>query len=706
MADAAQAVQAAPKHVEIPRVDAAPALDDYASGSGPGAAVSEFLQREPGDLVPASEKTTAYLSYSHDSLYVAFVCRTSDPSSIRAHLGRRESVFSDDWVAVLLDPFQERQRAYMFFSNPIGIQADGVTSETSGDDMSFDAVWTTTARRTADGYVALIAIPFKSLRFPSGTDPGGWGIALARAIPTRSETSFWPGITRRVNGFTSQFAVMDGIRGVSPGRNLQFIPYGTFAGARVLDAATDVRARQTDFRGGVDAKVVLRDKLTVDATVNPDFSQVESDEPQVTINQRFEVFFPEKRPFFLENADYFQTPITLFFSRRIRDPQLGARVTGRLGRWAVGALTMDDRKGDRTLNTVVRARRDYANQSSFGVLLTSREFGASSNRVASLDGRVRFNPRWIADGQALVTTDTPLDGASASGGGLFLGLHRSGRKFSSDLIYQDLSPGVRAPLGFVPRTDIRRVTEFGTIRWYPKKSRVTSWGPNIFLERTWDHAGTLQDWTVRFPINLQLGQTFLFARHAQMMEHFQGVDYREHENVVNVSSSVISWMTANAGLSAGTRPNFFPAPGLVPSLADFTDVFLGLTFRPSSRLLLDETYLYSRLSHPSTSIFDNHIVRSKVNYQFTRALSLRGILDYNAILANQAQVQLERRKHLTADMLLTYLLHPGTAVYIGYTDGYDNLHPDPLSGRLTLGGAPTLSSGRQVFVKSSYLFRF
>jgi hypothetical protein len=116
--------------------------------------------------------------------------------------------------------------------------------------------------------------------------------------------------------------------------------------------------------------------------------------------------------------------------------------------------------------------------------------------------------------------------------------------------------------------------------------------------------------------------------------------------------------------------------------------------------------LYSRLSQRSASIFDNHIVRSKVNYQFTRALSLRGILDYNAILPNESLVALERRKHLTADMLLTYLVHPGTAVYIGYTDGYDNLRRDSVEGQLSLGGGPTLSTGRQVFVKTSYLFRF
>ena len=707
------------KHIQIVRVEAAPKLDDYTTGTGPGVAVTGFLQREPNDLTPVSEPTTAFLSYDRENLYVAFVCKAANPGAIRARMARRESIFEDDFVAVHLDPFQEKQRAYMFFSNPIGIQADGVTSEGSGgDDLSFDAVWTSSGRRTADGYLVLMSIPFKSLRFPSGTNPSSWGIALERTIPTRSESSFWPGITRRISGFSPQFGTLDGVEGVSPGRNVQFIPYGTFAGARLLDEGTALRSRQTDGRAGVDAKVVLRDKVTVDATLNPDFSQVESDEPQVTINQRFEVFFPEKRPFFLENSDYFNTPITLFFSRRIRDPQVGTRLTGRVGRWAVGALAMDDRQpgrtadpasqafGDRTGNTVVTARRDFSNQSRVGFLVTDREFGPSSNRVASMDTRVRLNPRLFAEGQAVVTRDLSLDNTTATGGGLWLALHRSGRKFTDDLFYQDLSADLRVPLGFVPRTDIRQIQQFATFRWRPKSGPVTAYGPNMFVQATWDHAGTPQDWIVRFPFNVQLGQTAIFARHAQMMEHFAGADYREHENVASVSSSVIRWMSVGVSYAEGTRPNFFPAPGVPTALADFNDLFLGLTFRPQSRLLLDETYIYSRLAQPSASIFDNHIVRSKVNYQFSRALSLRGILDYNAILPNESLVALERRKHLTADLLMTYLVHPGTAVYVGYTDGYDNLRRDPIEGRLTPGGGPTLSTGRQLFVKTSYLFRF
>src|SRR6185295_10849684 len=206
-----------------------------------------------------------------------------------------------------------------------------------------------------------------------------WGIALMRGIPANNEQAFWPGVTHTISSFASQMADVHGLTGISPGRNIQLIPYGTFTGARFLDDSTfDSKA---DGRVGLDAKIVAHDVVTLGLTANPDFSQVESDEPQVTINQRFEVFFPEKRPFFLENAGYFQTPINLFFSRRIRDPQIGARATGKLGGWAAGALAIDDRApgraleavdpqyGDRAVNGVVRVRRELG-ESSFGALIT------------------------------------------------------------------------------------------------------------------------------------------------------------------------------------------------------------------------------------------------------------------------------------------------------------------------------------------------
>ena len=307
--------------VRIPRVDHPPVLADYLDRrvEPPGVKVTGFVQREPGDGVPSSLETTAYLSYDAEHLYAVFICK-DDPARVRANLTRREAISGDDTVGVIVDTYNDGRRAYLFLTNPLGIQLDGVSTEGQDDDYSFDTLWWSDGRLIGDGYMVSIAIPFRSLRFRS-EDVQTWRVALARTIPRNNESVFWPYITRRIASVGQQMATLEGIAGASPGRNLQAIPYGSFNTARFLDE-DGRRVEDRTGRIGVDGKAVIKDTVTVDLTVNPDFSQIESDEPQVTINQRFEVFFPEKRPFFIENASYFETPQNIFFSRRIADPEL------------------------------------------------------------------------------------------------------------------------------------------------------------------------------------------------------------------------------------------------------------------------------------------------------------------------------------------------------------------------------------------------
>ena len=718
----AQAAPTTRPALTITRTTTAPRLEDFLTGERrPGLSADAFLQREPQDLTPASEKTEVYVTYDDTNLYAVFVCHATDPSRIRARMSRREQIFNDDFVGLFLDTFNDRQRAYEFLSSPLGIQLDGMLTEGTGDDFSFDTIWQTRGRLTEFGYVVWMAIPFKSLRFPPATGPRTWGISFMRAVPVKSEQAFWPGQTRRISSFTNQFADLHGLEGVTAGRNIQLIPYGTFTGARFLDRKAAAYDSQNDGRAGIDAKVVARDSLAFDFTLNPDFSQVESDEPQVTVNQRFEVFFPEKRPFFLENSGYFQTPVTLFFSRRIRDPQVGARMTGKIGNWAVGALTLDDRAAgraladtdplhdDRAFNGIVRARREFG-ESSVGALVTSRDFGPSFNRVASVDTRLRLNPQWSVVGQIAASDTQPIGGQRLRDATYSANVTRDSRQFGYQLDYTDIGKDFSTALGFIPRTDIRQATQFLTYRWRPKTGAFLSYGPNSFVQATWDHKGDLQDWTVRFPFEANFkAQTGIFVRRTESMERFAGIEFREHENLFNVFTNYLRWMDVGLFVATGTRPNFFPANGLTPFLGHSRDGQLSLTFRPASGLLLDETYIYSHLDSrltagPARTIFDNHILRSRVNYQFTRELSLRAIVDYNAVLSDPSVVALERSKHLAADVLLTYLVHPGTALYVGYTDGYDSVALSP-SG-ITAIRNPTTSTGRQFFVKTSYLFRF
>ncbi len=455
---------------------------------------------------------------------------------------------------------------------------------------------------------------------------------------------------------------------------------------------------------------------------------MESDEPQVTINQRFEVFFEEKRPFFIENASYFQTPINLFFSRRIADPQVGARITGKKAGWGIAGLAIDDRApgnqvdpldpafGDRAGIGVVRVQRDLPNQSSVGVLATTRDFGSSASRVVSIDTRYKMTDTWTFTGQAALSDDRPLDGASRSGPALSLELDRTGRNWGAFLRYDDISADFRAPLGFVRRVDLRQVNPFVRYTWFPDKGPLVSVRPELSGSALWDHAGTLQDWDVRSELQLELkGQTEINGDYRESMERFAGIEFRKRSSSFQFETAWLKWLETSVQVERGRDINFFPSENLQPFLVDATTAELALTLKPIPPLRLDQTYLFTRLGTragiagvtPGAVIVDNHILRSRASYQFTRSLSLRAILDYSGVLPDTALIDLEKEKRLTADLLVTYLVNPWTALYVGYTDGYANVEIDPLSrDRLRPTDSVFHSTGRQVFVKMSYLFRF
>src|SRR6266705_187384 len=511
--------------LQIARAARPPELDDFVRGDSarPGeTVVSDFRQRDPGDGNPAGAPTMAYLSYDDANLYVVFVCRDR-PALVRAGLAKREEIASDDGVALYLDTFGDRKHAYLFAANPLGVQADALVTEGQDDDYSFDAVWQADGRVTADGYVLRFAIPFRGLRFPR-TPAQRWGIALARYIRRNNEESYWPYITKRLAGLVPQFGTLDGLADISPGRNLQAIPYGAFTGARFLDTETPAFRTASDRRFGLDMKGVIRDALTLDATLNPDFSQVESDEPQVTINERFETFFPEKRPFFIENAGYFQTPVNLFFSRRIADPGTGVRLTGKAGRWAVGAIGTDERVPGAELGSrragvgVVRVQRDFGGESTAGILASERSLAGGSNRVVSADTRLKLTKTWIFSGQAMATHTRSASGARSSGTGWYANLLRDGRNLDYSASYLDLSPSFETQLGFVKRVGIRQFDQELQIVRRPK-GPVVRFGPTFTTSLDWDPHGRLLERSLQASFEVKLRrETKLVAGREQAFE--------------------------------------------------------------------------------------------------------------------------------------------------------------------------------------------
>ena len=711
------------KDVQIPKIARRPVLEEFLDGRSRSdmRRIDDFRQRQPGDGEPVSRKTTAWIGYDDVNLYVVFVCE-SPPGQTRARIARREDIFSDDIVGVLLDTYHDRQHAYEFFVNPYGVQADGVEIEGTNDDMSWDTLWYSDGRLTPEGFAAMMTIPFRSLRFARSAIQT-WGMALMRIIPTTNENAFWPYVTNKLNGFAQQMGTMNGLEGISPGRNLQFIPYAAFASSHFLDnPALGVPSFQTkhDFRAGLDAKAVLHDSLTLDVALNPDFSQVESDDPQVTVNQRFEVQFPEKRPFFLENTAFFHTPEQLFFSRRIVDPEYGARLTGKLGRWNLGLLGIDDRAAGQTLDpedphfggraaiAVARVQREFGSQSNIGAMFTDREFAGGYNRVEAIDARLKLNDNWAISGQGMAS-QTLLENGTHSGGDAFnFELNRSSRNWFFDWQYIDRGEGFRTDLGFVNRVDIRQAQQFAMRRWHPKSKVLLSFGPQVSSTVIFDHHGVQQEWRVNPGFFVELPRSsYLILDQNNAFERFAGINFRHQGTNIGAHTEYSKRATIDFNHIVTTTIVYNPANGLNPFLANEKDWQVRLTFRPMSRLKLDEIYFYTGLRTPGAAVFANHLARSRLNYQFNRALSLRMIVDYNATLENPALVNLTRQKRVTGDVLLTYLIHPGTALYLGYTDRLENLRLFP-GAPPTVGtiGFPSTTTARQFFVKASYLFRF
>lgn len=709
--------------------------------------VTGFVQRNPHDGQPVSQPTDAYLGYSDKNLYVAFIC-FDDPTKVRARMSRREDIFDDDTVEIMIDSFHDRRRAYVFQTTPLGIQWDAIWTELPHEDIngnltnfdsSFDTIWDSKGKLTSQGYVVLMSIPFKSLRFSPDSEQE-WGIILYRGILRENEDAFWPRISRSVDGRLAQAATGKGLKGISPGRNMQFNPYGVLRGFRALDTRDPVApffdSRQAEFRGGLDSKFILHDNLVLDVTANPDFSQVESDEPQITVNQRFEVYFPEKRPFFLENSDFFKTPMDLFFTRRIGDPQFGARLTGKLGPYALGVMASDDRapgksvadndplSGDRATFVVGRISRDIFHESTIGAIYTDREFSAqdSFNRVGGVDGRLKFNPNWAAMFQGVVSSTQNPDGSYQAGPAFKAETTYSNSNFNLDTVYNDISPGFTTGVGFVNRVDIRDFKNAVDYRFHPGSGPVVAWGPTLFTYHSWAHDGTRLDtsYTPVLVANLKR-QSYVYlypytAFHERLRPQdfpalTQNQDYNEHASAIGLGSSYFPQLTVQGYYQSGHTINFVPLDQ-VPVLGRNDQGNLLVSVRPITALKIDNTYIFDRIrdSNSGSAVFNNHILRSKWNWQFNRQLSLRLIFQYNTLLTNPNLTFLQTTKQFNADFLITYLVHPGTAVYVGYNSDLQNLDPtlaiDPNAGTIARTRNTYINDSRQFFVKVSYLFRF
>ncbi len=725
--------------LRIPRVQRPVTLEDFAgmrpSGEIAGGLVkaAEFTQFMPDAGQAPTQRTEVYLGYDDENLYVVFLAFDSEPDRIRARMARRDTFQADDdSVWLYIDAFNDQRSAYTFGCNGLGVQDDGINVPGTDTDFSWDTVWGSRGVLTPQGYAVSMAIPFKSLRFPSSSEEG-WGVIFERWLPRRREDAFWPAIPPKNQNWLSYSGLATGLERISPARNLQLIPYTS---ARAFRADTNDGApvgpggSRTEGTLGLDGKLVVQDTLVLDATIRPDFSQVESDEPQSSVNQRYEVFYPEKRPFFMENASYFGLPTVtnLLFTRRIVDPEYGVRLSGKRGPWAIGALVADDRspgergqpsdplQGEKARFEVVRVSHDLPGQSNLGVLLTGRDLGGGYNRVAAADGKIKLaQDWWVALLAATSKTVTP-EGESSTGQAYEARLRRTGRSFNFDLAYLDRSPGFDSRAGFVTKNDIRDFWPTLSYALWPQGGAITKLTPTMDAELVWDHQGVQVQNRVKLSLLGELTRIRSFELWYEARDDvlrpkdFPGLPenrrYAQRTGGFQFAGRPSARLLWRVRLGQGTWLNLVPPAGQQPSIAWYTHGEAALSVFPFGSLSIENTYLLDRLEERASGrgIFTDHVLRSKWNWQVTRELSLRMIVRLDAIAANSRLTSLAEKRNLNGDFLVTYLLHPGTAVHLGYNTNYRRL--ETADAAQLLQGDGMVNDAWQVYAKVSYLLRF
>jgi hypothetical protein len=738
-----------PTDYKVPLITQAVSLDDFADMEPrPGlqkelTEIAGFTEKEPNNGTPATERTDVWLGHTRTALYVVFVCHDHRPALMRGHLARRENILTDDYVSVLLDPFQDRRKGVLFAMNPAGVQADAAWTEGNRPDYSYDQVWQSEARTTQHGWLALFAIPFQSLRFRPGTQ--GWGVVFQRNLPRNSETDTWPAISSNISGTLSQEGTLQGIEGITGSHNVQINPYALAQNEHTLNSLDPMQpyfsTRRLEGTVGGDIKAIVDDSIVLDATINPDFSQVESDQPQFTVNQRYPVYFPELRPFFLENANYFATPINLLYTRNIVHPEFGGRATGKVGNTNLGILAIDDRQpgeGGSTNNPLYKKRafygvgrisQDIGKNSSIGAMYTDQELAGSSNRVGGIDFTARINDKWTATGQFVESSTKALDGTYSAGPASTLEFTRNGRGLSLDNTYSDFSTGFQSQSGFIQTNNIRQDSNHFSYRWYPKKPGIIQ---SYVLEENhqvaWNHQGNrlyryvsddiaflLSRNTIIAPIFQQNSDTLTPANYSSLT---QTRNFAENQLGFVFRSAPVRQLSFNIVSFYGGNVNYNPVAGAPPSLLHQNFLQALVTIQPLAALTIDNTYLLDRDRAAADGSFalENQTMRTKINYQFTRAFSARVIVEYDSLLANPLKTSLTRTKQVATQALLTWLPHPGTAIYVGYNSDLQNLDHAFCSQLAGFGCDPHqpilarsphyLNDGRQFFVKASYLLRF
>ncbi len=745
--------------VRIPRIETAVVrLDGVLDESvwRQAALLKGFTQYRPVDSRPAEDSTEVLVFYAPDAIYFGIRAFEAHGNVVRATLADRDNIDADDKVQILLDTFNDRRRALLFAVNPLGAQEDGVRSEglagaAGGQNAGFrfdgvvdlnpDYVYQSQGRVTSTGYVVEVRIPFKSLRYQSGATQD-WGIQFIRTTQHTGYEDTWTPVVRASASFLIQSGTLKSLTGLRRGLVMDVSPEFTSRVDGAPESPSTYRYQHVDPQVGVNVRWGITQNLSAAGAVNPDFSQVEADVGQVTVNQRFALFFPEKRPFFLEGLEQFDTPNALIYTRRIIDPVAGAKLTGKVGPMAVAYIgAVDDNGGvagdPHPLVNLLRLRRDLGANSTVGVAYTDRIAGDAWNRVLGADVRFIWKKIWFSDAQLAGSWTKDVAGAGVRSGELWdVTLYdRTGYSYGNHAELVGISPNFAALSGFVNRVNVVQGRFANRFTWYGKPGAILENATTfILLQPTWryhdffDVGSTLEGSINEQWLFTLRGGWGLNAHWQNNHQRFDPPDYASYQ--VNSGGTLVPFgvphgrynlwggdigfntpnraLTVNGDVGAGRGVIFAEA-----AESRGLNTFLGVTWKPTSALRVDGQWVHQRLTRARDGSWFStaNIPRLKVEYQLTRDIFFRYVGQYTAqevdalrdprsgdslVVGGAAQPR-RTDTEFRNDVLFSYKPRPGTVVFFGY--GTSLTEPEPFNfGRLT-------RTGDGFFLKASYLFR-
>lgn len=707
------------------------------------ARVGNFTEIHPRDMVEPEVQTEVLMFYDDNNIYFAFICYDNDMSKLRATFSDRDKIFNDDFAGFFLNTYSDNKQAYEILTNAYGIQGDLMWTP-DGEDASYDAIWESDAKVYDDRWTCEFAIPFKSIRFPD-KDIQEWNIHLYRVRPRESrEQHFWVPLSQDDPSLFTQSAKLKGMKNIKGGNNLEVLPYVLGSRNSYLENDEDPNSDfiSDPFKGefGMSLKYGITSNLTADVTVNPDFSQVESDAGVIDVNTSFALFYPEKRPFFLEGQSIFSTPINVVYTRVINNPIFATKLTGKVGKFDIGYMLAYDKQTPfivpleesssfiasdrRSLSNIIRIKHSLKDDSYIGLIFTDREIKDTTssffktdgyNRVFGLDGNYRFLDNYSLSFQLLgydtkEVNDTTLysreesdyatfdnekytaafDGESFTGFGGIVALQRNAKHWSGTVQYYNQSPVMRKDNGFSNNNNFRTFFVYNQYAFYLNNNIFERIIPELSLFVRHNYDGKLREVFMEPHLSVQFNNQINFETGYFLINNEQyGGSY--HENVnrlwIYVNVNTLSFLRGGFFFEGGKYIVRFEEPSYVGYGFDFE---LWLTFKPIDRIVMENSYYYSQLGkfdYGGEKLYAGYILRNKTTYQFSKNFFARLILQYNSF-----------SKQIDIDPLISFKLNPFSIFYIGSTHQVSDIEDGPRTSKL-------VESSRQIFLKFQYLWR-